>query len=108
MIYDYLCKKCHKTTEVVKSMRDSGRIESCEVCQSDMERVYTPAHIVGAKVESPEFNPGLGCVVKDKYHRQELCKRKGLVEVGNESPHSMAKAADETKKANIDKIWEND
>jgi len=106
MLYQYFCEKCQKDVEINKSMHDSGRIENCEACQNELERVYTPAHIVGARVESPEYNPGLGCVVKGKNHRQELCKKKGLVEVGNELPDSMAKAADTTLKDKLEKSWE--
>lgn len=65
-------------------MHDSGREELCPVCEIVLERVWTPTHIIGASVESAEYNPGLGEVVKNKKHRAELAKRKGLVEIGND------------------------
>jgi hypothetical protein len=61
----------------------------CPDCGEEAKRIYTPPHIYGTEVEDAEFNPGLGCIVKNKKHRAEIAKRKGLVEVGNECPKKI-------------------
>lgn len=60
--------------------------EFCPKCDTPAIRQFVPSrvHIVGAKVTHPEFNPGLGCVVRNKHHKQELMKAKGVQEVGND------------------------
>jgi hypothetical protein len=61
-------------------------------------------------VQHAEYNPGLGCVVKNKYHREELCKEKGLKEVGNDFStgtkmlESFDKAAQEKRKRKWDDL----
>lgn len=105
MIYLYDCEKCELEIEVVKSMKDAAREEYCQSCGNVLDRVYLPPHITGAKVEDAEFNHGLGCVTKNKNDRAEKAKRKGLIEIGNESTDSMAKSADKTLKDKLS--WEN-
>ncbi len=94
--------------EVIKSMSDSGRVEFCPDCGTVMTRIFSPTQIVGAKVGEAEFNFGLGCVVKNKKHREELCRRRNLIEIGNEKPSSLKRLADKTLKNNLDKTWEKD
>jgi putative FmdB family regulatory protein len=85
LTYEYLCPKCDLRFDVIKTVSEMNREEPCGQCGAPAERQFTPRiHIHGAKVENAEYNPGLGCVVKNKRHREELCKRKGLVEIGND------------------------
>jgi hypothetical protein len=95
---------------VIKSVRDIDRNENCPECGEFAVRQFVPkrVHFSGTSVQNAEYNPGLGCVVKDKYHRQELCKRKGLVEVGNDfkSGDSMQKHFDSERAAKREKAWE--
>jgi hypothetical protein len=105
MIYLYDCSKCQLEIEIIKSMKDASREEHCDSCGNLLERIYLPPHITGAKVENAEFNHGLGCVTKNKYDRAEKAKRKGLIEVGNENPDSMAKEAKKTLDKKLS--WEN-
>jgi hypothetical protein len=86
-------------------MKDSGRLENCPDCGNILTRVYSFTHFIGAKVENREYNPALGCVVNNSKHRAEIAKRRGLIEVGNEKPESLQKAAEKTM---ADKLsWEN-
>jgi hypothetical protein len=62
------------------------RNETCPRCGEFSIRAFMPERVYfsGQKVEHAEYNPGLGCVVKNKSHKEDLLKRKGLVEVGND------------------------
>jgi putative FmdB family regulatory protein len=85
LTYVYQCTKCDSRFDVIKSVADFDRNEFCESCGAPAERKFTPrVHIHGAAVEHAEYNPGLGCVVKNKKHRAEIAKQRGLVEVGND------------------------
>jgi hypothetical protein len=83
--------------------------ESCPACGTDeAERLFRPRiHIHGAKVESAEYNPGLGCVTKNKRHRAEICKRRDLVEVGNEKPDTLFKETVEKRKKEREREWKD-
>ena len=60
--------------------------ESCPTCKANGERIPFPRtlHISKSRVQHAEFNHGLGKVVKNQYHKEEICKRMGVVEVGND------------------------
>jgi hypothetical protein len=53
--------------------------------------MWVPTTFLGTSVENAEFNPGLGVVTKSKRDREEICKRRDLVEVGNEKPTTFRK-----------------
>jgi len=40
MTYKYSCPHCKKETEIIKPMAESERIEHCEICESELKRVY--------------------------------------------------------------------
>ena len=105
MIYPYHCAACNKEFDVIKSMHDAHVDEVCPKCGTIGNRIYTSFQVIGAKVESPEFNQGLGCVIKNKKHREEVAKSQGLVEVGNESPVKTAKKIETEKKERWEREW---
>lgn len=112
MTYGYDCTKCHHEFDVIKSHRDMERNENCPKCGEFALRQFIPQRVFfsGAKVEHAEFNPGLGCVVRNKHHKQELMKQKGLVEVGNDfgSPDRMVDHFDKERADKRQKRWEDD
>lgn len=63
-------------------------------------------HFIGTAVQSPEYNPGLGQVVKNKRHREEIAKEKGLTEVGNEKTESIHKHYDNERADKLKKSWD--
>ncbi len=75
-----------------------------------MRRIYTHCkfHFTGTKIEDAEFNPGLGRVTKSKAHRDELAKKLGAVEIGNDSkdPDSLHKHFDSERETKIKKSWD--
>lgn len=92
--YEYECSKCGQEYKgisgaIFKRISEYDRPEFCECGASEpMQRLISPGHFVGEKVQEAEFNHGLGCVTRNKQHRNEIAKRQGLVEVGNDKPDS--------------------
>ena len=101
MTYEYQCEKCGKRFDVIKSVKDMDVNEYCPACGEPAIRQFVPSkvHISGAKVTHPEYNPGLGCVVKNKRHKEDLCKRMDVVEIGNDykSPDTIHKEYDQKR-----------
>jgi hypothetical protein len=95
--------------DVVKSVKDFDVKHGCPQCEhKETEIVISPKiHHIGAKVQNAEFNPGLGCVVKNKQEREEIAKRKGLIEVGNERPDTLYKESVVKREIEKQKEWDN-
>lgn len=107
-IYEYNCEKCDKGFDVTKMMKDSTRPESCPDCGNPADRVFScKVEFLGTKIEDAEFNHGLGCVTKSKRHREELAKRKGVIEIGNECPDKIDKHFAREREEKRRKSWEN-
>jgi len=96
MIYEYECPDCDTRFEKVKHHSKSKEPENCIKCDTLAHRVMSLVRLT--KVEKHEYNPGLGCVTKGKKHREEICKRRGLVEVGNEAKDNIHKDMAEQNK----------
>jgi putative FmdB family regulatory protein len=111
MTYQYYCEKCDKKFDVIKSVREIDVNEFCPDCESPSERQFVPQHVYfsGTKVQHAEYNPGLGAVTKNKKHREELAKRKGLVEVGNDfkSGETMQTKFDTERAEKLKKRYED-
>jgi putative FmdB family regulatory protein len=106
MLYPYACVKCDLRYDVVKPVADVDRPEACPECGAPSERQFTArVHFTGTKVQDAEYNPGLGCVVRNKREREELAKRKNLVEVGNDFK-SADRMVDHFDKAREQKLEE--
>lgn len=115
--YDYLCGKCkHEFTDIkgIKAYSEDSNCQcpscdtKCTVQNRDFSRLKV--HLTGTQVESAEFNPGLGCVVKSKKHREEIAKKKGYVEVGNDfnSGEKMQTDFEKKKKEELETNWNKD
>jgi putative FmdB family regulatory protein len=105
LVYPYSCTK-HGEFDVVKHHSESSREEKCPKCGKQAQRLYVGAMFIGTAVQSAEFNPGLGQVVKSKYHRQEICKARDLVEVGNEKPATFKKHFEAQREAKRRKAYD--
>ena len=106
MIYDYDCEKCDKKFEVVKSMSESSNPEKCPICENYGQRLFNKVTFLNEKVQSAEFNIGLGKVVKNSKHREELAKRMNLVEVGSEKVESIHKNLENDRAEKMKKSWD--
>lgn len=100
MIYEYVCEKCNRQWDVYKPVSRMQEDESCEACGSAGRRLITGGSgFMGEKVEHASFDPAFGCVVKGSSHRRSLAKERGMIEIGNESPDSIAKTLDAQREA---------
>jgi len=107
-VYQYNCEKCDKDFDVVKPMAESSRPESCPTCGNNADRVFScKVEFIGTKIEDAEFNHGLGCVTKSKRHRDEIAKRLGAIEIGNENPEKIDKHFAQQREEKRRKSWEN-
>jgi putative FmdB family regulatory protein len=84
--YEYECPKCKHETEIIKSISNYDRDEPCGECGELMDRLISKGHFLYAEVQEAYFNHGLGCVVKNRQHKAQLVKERGLVEMGNDRP----------------------
>lgn len=94
--------------DVIKSYRQMEQPEACSRCNEVAIREFVPSHIhfIGTSVQNTEWNPGLGCLVKNKKHREEIAKRKGVVEIGNETTETIHKYFDKSRAEKLDKAYD--
>lgn len=115
--YDYICPKCDCAFDVVLSIRAYSQetVSQCPSCENpcgkddrDFKKMRR-THFIGTSVQNAEFNPGLGCVVKNRAHKDELMKEKGVVEVGNDygSAEKMDAYFQKRKEEEREKRWED-
>jgi putative FmdB family regulatory protein len=107
MIYEHLCLKCVFTFDVVKAAADYDREEPCPKCGNSTRRQFTAGriHLHHTKVQEAEYNPGLGCIVKNRQHREEICRVRGLEEIGNEKVESVNKHFDRAREDKWERGW---
>lgn len=93
-------------------MHEVDRGEHCPKCMSEAHRVWSNQsriELLGTQVQHAEFNPAFGCIVKSKYHRSELAKKHGVVEIGNDfkSPQSLEKHFSKDRERKWKKSWDD-
>lgn len=108
MIYAYHCPGCTHEFDVVKSVKEIDLDEHCPQCATRSERRFVPSRVyfTGTKVEHAEYNPGLGCIVRNKDHRAEIAKSKGLEEIGNEPVERIHKHFEKAREEKLEKAYE--
>lgn len=109
MIYEYACDSCVRQFEVVKPMNEASRREVCNDCGSEARRLWSSkVELHNTKVKDAEYYHSLGTVVKSDYHRSELIRKHGLIEVGNEKPNRARYHMEKDRKERIRKRWEDE
>jgi putative FmdB family regulatory protein len=108
--YVYECVKCKAEFDVIKSVRDIENNEFCPDCGAPGERQFVPHKVFfsGTAVQNAEYNPALGMVTRNKEHRAEICKQRGLVEIGNDykSPESLHKELETNRADKRKRSWD--
>jgi putative FmdB family regulatory protein len=105
--YEYMCDDCDLGFEVIKSIKEYATTEACTACGKAARRVFTcQIHFTGTKIEDAEFNPGLGQITKSKRHREDLAKRMGVEEIGNQDPDRTHDHFEKTREENRKKAWD--
>ena len=111
MTYEYACQKCDQIFDVIKPVKEIDNIEHCPDCGGVGDRMFAPrrVYLSGTAVQNAEYNPALGCVVKNKEHRAEIAKRKGLIEIGNDfkSGDSLQNKFEKDRREKREKSWED-
>lgn len=108
--YPYRCTSatCDHVFDVVKSLSEIDRPETCEKCSTACERFIGNTSFYGASDwDKAEYNPGLGCVTRNSLHRKQIAKERGLHEVGNDyaCPDKMISAADKAREQRHNDAW---
>jgi hypothetical protein len=88
MIYEFYCRSCEVSKEVVRFAAQCSDVETCTICDRPMARVFTP---IMFSVEKGEYNYGLGRYVGKKQDVKDALKQHKdttgceLIEVGNDN-----------------------
>ena len=90
MIYEYECPSCNRNEDVIKSVKEIDRVETCPDCERPMLRLFRPCiHTSFGTFKEGYYHAfGKHFTTKNQLHN-ELTKHrldtgKQLVEVGNE------------------------
>lgn len=90
-------------------MEQASRLEVCEECGAEARRLWSSkVELHNTKVKDAEYYHSLGVVVKNDYHRKELIRKHGLVEVGNEKPERARYHMEKARKERIKKRWDEE
>jgi putative FmdB family regulatory protein len=107
-IYDYFCEKCDHDFEIIKSIKEYDGKDQCPECGNIGQRILSCSiYFTGTKIEDAEFNVGLGKITKSKKHREELAKRAGAIEIGNENPDKIHDHFDKQREEKRARSWED-
>lgn len=97
--YEFYCKKCNAIDEVTRSMKDSGLPYDCPECNERTVRRYTTPNIQTEGEQIPYLHPAFGTVMTDKQAKEEA-KRRGLIEVGNDTQDNISPPKHESYESN--------
>lgn len=104
MTFEYWCKDCTITTEHIGRIGQAPTTVKCIMCGKEAQRQFSIPQFIGTNVESPQYNPAFGQVVRNSQHRKELAKRHGMIEVGTEPVEKLLKSQD----AHIESVKKRD
>lgn len=108
MRYPYRCLKCRHEWDVIKHHSRIDERETCPECGSQpAQRYIASGFFYGEKVEDAEYNPAFGQVVRNKAHRRELAKQRGMVEIGNESPEAIHRHFDQERESRAKRRYDD-
>jgi hypothetical protein len=110
MVYVYKCSHCNKETDIIKSVTEIDRLEKCEcghIMDKDERTISFRGIFQGEKDwDKAEFNKGLGCITKNAKHRRQICKERGLEELGNEPIDKFHKDMDARRDQKVKEIYD--
>ena len=98
--YEYFCVKCNAIDEIVRPMAESNKVYNCPVCNEACKKKYSVPQVITQGEQIPYMHPAFGTVMTDLQAKEEA-KRRGWVEVGNDTQSNVSPP----KKSNYD---END
>lgn len=104
--YEYDCEKCQLQYDIIKSIKVYDGKDQCPTCGNIGQRIFKPVLFYNTGVQDAEFNIGLGKVTKNAKHREELAKKMGMIEIGNEKPEVIHKKFDNDRSEKLKKSWD--
>ncbi len=104
--YPYECIACHKTWDVIKSVRSIDDPEPCETCAVPAVRRLAASSFSGANDwNTQDWSPALGCYIKNNRDARMIAKRRGLEEIGNEKVGTVHKHFDKFREDRTKERW---
>lgn len=107
MTFEYFCKYCKLEGYDVQAIGKAKKSIKCVSCGKRMQRIFSVVCLSKTGVQSAEYNPAFGCVINNKQHAQELAKRNGMVEIGNETPKKLEKMQEDHIKSVQNRDYED-
>lgn len=106
--YEYQCRDCSVSFDVIKSISQLDETESCTACLSQSTyRTIPRTHFYGASDwDTAGYNPGLGEYVKSNKHARAIAKARGLTEVGSEPASKILERQDRDSAEVSEKAFE--
>lgn len=110
--YEYSCRDCENSFDVIKSIANLDDTEACPSCYSlHTNRTISRTHFYGASDwDTSHYNHGLGMWCKSNKHAQREARNRGLLEVGNEPAAKMLEAQEKDlqkeEDQSFDRTWE--
>ena len=101
---------CGSHWDVVSTVADRDSPSPCPACSASGARQITIPNIdktAAGGWNQQSFNPGLGCWTKNQKHASQIAKERGLIEVGNEPPENMIKAAERQREETRQARWDD-
>jgi len=106
--YPYECEACHKTWDVVKSVKSIDDPEPCAVCSQPALRRIARVNFTGADDWNTQtFNPALGCYTRNTRHARQIAKSRGMEEVGTEPPEKIHAAFERQQAETREQRWKD-
>jgi len=93
--------------DVIASVVARNEPQACPACGKPGERMLSAPNISNTAGDwnRPEYNPGLGCVTYGGRDRERKAKERGLIEVGNETPATLDKLANQAREDRREKRY---
>lgn len=106
--YEYQCRDCSVSFDVIKAISQLDEIESCTHCLSQSTyRTISRTHFYGASDwDTAGYNPGLGMYVKSNKHARAVAQARGLTEVGTEPAEKILARQDRDAAEASDQAFE--
>ena len=104
--HEFICEKCgHDDLNPIdfKAGEDLSPRE-CSKCDGVM-RVKLSANIDRFSEKFPYFDRGLGCWLKSKSHRRQVCRQRGLVAIYGDADFEKQASKQATIDDNNEKAW---
>lgn len=108
MIYPYRCTECKNDFDVIKSVADIDKPETC-ACGAVAKRYLVAARI--GSVDTGHYNPAFGKYIRNKNHLRDETIRmrdqgRDIIPVGDEPPEKIYKQLETERETRIAKRWD--